>query len=598
VSAEFSSTLSDGKRQQVGDNFRRLLAIALLIGLCLLPIVHAFQVMCTHWVAVPWWDEWWTPGQDLALFYRGALNWSRIFSAHNEHRLVFPRLILVPIALVAGWDVRQAMMLSFLGALAISAGLYRLLQSCDESLAVRIGVWGIMNGLLFAPAQYENFLLGMALIAIVAVALILGVLINLSARSIKAKVLLNGALSLVATYSYGNGMLLWLLLFPIDWSQEKSHDQNVGEKRLTWWSLYLLAAAVSIGCYFISYEHPSRSPELVVSLSRWPELLQYLVVWLGDLFLVQKPAVLGSSVLLLFILLAVCAFSSDFSPARIKSHYPWLVLGCYAVISGMVTAAARLGFGLIEASDHRYTSFTVFLYLAVVGLAFSVYRMIQNRRAVRRIALAGFVIGLIIWTVLWEHSFRIERSLVRTVTKDRKHLLLVMRWSLAIPDNPDMKLLTPYPETPETIRTLAAHDALRPRLVSTQLAQAVRQPPLSADGSAGFLDSAVIDSSGHLEVAGWARIPDRNRPPDCVVIGYQNSTGSWKVFSVTQTGIERPDIATAFHTPMLSKAGFSRGFSDANFLGDRVTLRAWSVDLKRERAFPMAGAIVVGQPSG
>ena len=43
----------------------------MLVGL---PICWAFQVMLTHWVAVPWWDEWFTPGETLASYYRGTLN--------------------------------------------------------------------------------------------------------------------------------------------------------------------------------------------------------------------------------------------------------------------------------------------------------------------------------------------------------------------------------------------------------------------------------------------------------------------------------------------------------------------------------------------
>lgn len=575
-------------------NFRRALLLTILVVLCLLPIACAFHMMRTHWVPVPWWDEWWTPGRDLALFYKGALNWSRIFSEHNEHRLVFPRLILVPLALVAGWDVRQAMMLSFLGALAVSAGLYRLLKFTDEPLATRLVVWGVMNGLLFAPAQYENFLLGTIFIAFVlGIALLLGVLINLSERSIRAKALLNGALALIATYSYGNGMFLWLLLFPIDWSNGKARVRNVAEKRLVWWSLYILAAALSIGCYFISYEHPSRSPAMVLGLSRWPELLHYLVVWLGDLFLTTNPTVLGSSVLLLFILLATCAFSSGISSSRFKSHYPWLVLGCYTLLSGMATAVTRLGFGVIEASDHRYTTFTVFLYLAVTGLAFSVYRATKNDRKLRPIALTGFIVAFTTLATLWANSFCLEAGVLRTVTKARKHLLLVARWSLAIPGNPDMKLLSPYPETPETIRILHEHGVLRPRLVSEKLAQAVRQLPPAGDGSAGLLESVAFTSAGQLGVQGWARLPDRNRPADCVVLGYERSDESWTPYAITETGVPRPDVAAAWRSKSLTPSGFSETLHDETLPAGRLIFRAWVIDLKKERAYPMARAITV-----
>jgi hypothetical protein len=89
---------------------------------------------------------------------------------------------------------------------------------------------------------------------------------------------------------------------------------------------------------------------------------------------------------------------------------------------------------------------------------------------------------------------------------------LVARWSLAIPANPDLHLLSPYRETSERIRPLAAHDALRPRLVGTKLTQAaaLSLPPNSKD--AGYLDQVAFDLPDRLLVQGWAQILSHNQP--------------------------------------------------------------------------------------
>lgn len=193
----------------------------------------------------------------------------------------------------------------------------------------------------------------------------------------------------------------------------------------------------------------------------------------------------------------------------------------------------------------------------------------------------------------WAITFKKERRLLRIFTHAWEHSLLVLRWSEAIPQNPELGLLSPYPlrETVGTIRTLAENDALRPRLVSQRLASAVNERPNTNAASAGTLDAASLDATSHLAFQGWARVPDQERPADCVVLGFETSDGVWKPFLVVETGEKRPAVARHFGSGALARAGFS-GRVDATSLprGD-VTMRAWAIDLQNERAFPMAGAV-------
>jgi len=94
--------------------------------------------MCTHWVAVPFWDEWETPGAQLADYCQGSLDWADLFGQHNEHRLFFPRLIWLPLAILAGSHATIAMLLerdaeAYLAPLGVSF----LMVAQDGSLTVR-----------------------------------------------------------------------------------------------------------------------------------------------------------------------------------------------------------------------------------------------------------------------------------------------------------------------------------------------------------------------------------------------------------------------------------------------------------------------------
>ena len=545
--------------------------------------------MCTHWVPVPFWDEWDSPGAQLASYYRGTLRLGDLFAQHNESRSFFPRLLYLAIYLPAGWDVRFGMAVTFALVCASSAGLYQILRGADPSSRAVPFVFAAMNFLLFSPRQYENFLHAVMIEAFApACALIFAILTNLSGRSLKSKTLVNAALAFVSTYTFANGMLLWLLAFPVETTAARD-----ARARLLWRLAYVLIAAACLVAYFISYRHPPLSPPFASPFAQLPALLHIFLIWLGSVFSVGAPAICGALILLLFAALAAAAISQIRQTGAWRAHYPWLFLGCYTLISGCVVAIGRLGFNYSMAGDVRYTASTVFLYIAVVGLAFSVSAQTKPRPFTNRIALSAAIVSLLVAGAFWGITFKKERRLLPSLTAARQHLLLVFRWSEAIPQNPDLSLLSPYPvrDVVSTIRTLAEHDALRPRLVSPKLASAVNERPNTDAASAGVLDAARIESASQLTFEGWASMPKQNRPADCVIVGFETPDGAWSPFCVVVIGGSRPDVARHLGQAALERTGFS-GRVDATSLprGD-ITLKAVAIDLREERAFSLAGAI-------
>jgi hypothetical protein len=558
-----------------------------MIGLSLLPILAAFYMMCTHWVPVPYWDEWDSPGKQLAAYYRGNLGFADLFSQHNESRSFFPRLVYLALYLTAGWDVRCGMVATFVLACAGSAGLYAVSRRTNPSRGAALLMFAVMNFLLFSPRQYENFLYAiMGEVFTPPCALILAILVNLSNLSLKWKALVNAALALISMYTFANGMLLWVWAFPLETTSALRPEE--ARFRRFWRMAYALIGALSIFCYFISYHHPPLSPPFVSPLERLPALLHFLLYWIGSLFRVGSPAVCGAVVVLLFVGLAAVAISQGRRTGEWRAHYPWLSLGCYPLISGGIVAMGRLGFGYFMAGDVRYTVSTAFFYIAVVGLGFSVYAQAKRRPLKSGIAFSAAIVFLVILLSLWAITFKKERRFLPILTAVRQHSLLVLRWSEAIPQNPEIALLSPYPlaDVVAITRILAEHDALRPRLVSQKLAAAVSAQPNTAGASAGTLEAAKFEAS-ELSFHGWARVPDQDRPADCVVLGFEVDRG-WKPFCVVETGGSRPD-AQQLGSAALRRAGFSGGIRPANFPGGEIILKAWAVDLQNQRAFPIAG---------
>ena len=559
-----------------GRSAKRIIVVALP----LVPVVIAFVVMTRFWVPVPYWDEWATPGDQLIAFYRGTLSFSDLWSQHNESRKFFPRLLYLLLIPSLGWDVRHLMALTFALVCLGSAGLYLLLRATTSAPSSALAApWGIMNLLLFSPGEYWNFLLGIQLEPFTpAVALLFAILANLSQKSLRWKTWVCGALALLSTYTFANGMLLWLLACPLDRRVATSGTPPAGRReRLLCYGGYAAAGVLAIGCYFVSYEHPPLAPEWALPLADPAALIRFFLIWLGSLFLLPWAAWLGAAVLLLFGLLSIAAARTALQRRDWRRCYPWLTLGCYTLASGAITALARLQFGQDAASHLRYGTFTVWLYIAVIGLGWAFWLSQPKSRVGRPILFAGAAVVL----VLFGAALRPSIKVLETESAQRKHLLLVMRWAPAIPQNPELSLLSPYPGTGEKIRTLYSLGVLRPEPVAAPLSDIAKSLPLAADGAAGRLDRVAIDHVGQLTVEGSARSAVRDAPADAVVIGYRTTTTLWTPYVILDPAAE------GRHNAPGRDGAFRRVVPAADLPGGAVTFHAWSIDLQAERALPL-----------
>ena len=555
---------------------KRGLAVTLLLAPCAL----ALFVMVRYWVPVPYWDEWSTPADQLIAYYRGTLSFSDLWSQHNESRKFFPRLLYLLVIPAAGWDVRYFMVLTFALVCLASAGLYLLLRATIHGGSLALpAAWGTMNLLLFSPGEYWNFLLGIQLEPFTpAVALLFAMLINLSSWALRWKTCACAALALLSTYTFANGMLLWVLATPILFQTAQSGGKRTGNgEMLLCYAAYAAAALLAIGCYFISYAHPPLSPEWVSPLGDPLPLIIFLLTWIGSLFLLPGAALTGAAVLVLFAVLGTIAVRIARRQQDWRTFYPWLALGCYTVLSGGITALARLRLAPEAASHPRYGAFTVWLYIAVTGLAWTVWEGTRERRIARALVLA--LVAAVV--LLFGCAFRPVTKLLASDRAHRQHLLQVMRWSPVIPENPELRFLSPYPATAEKIRMLYSLDVLRPKAIPASLLEMVQAPPATDDAAAGRLDRAVIDHLGQLTIEGRTRSPARDAASDAVVIGYESAGGTWTPYLVLDPA----------HNPARNASqkdsAFRRVITGADLPTGAITFRAWSVDLHQERVFPM-----------
>ena len=425
---------------------RRAFVTAALFCLGLVPIVLMMHHVRSSWVPIPFWDEWYTPAKQLESWCRGTLTLGELFSQHNESRKFFPRLLYFALAMTGGWDVRKEMAVFFLEVCLLSVLLWRLLRRTPGSTPIAmLTTWVVMMFLCFSPVQFENFLYGIQLepffvgLAVVAVAAV-----NLSTLSFRSKTLINLLLAFVSTYTFANGMVLWLLAFPL----AAPSDSTPGRRRVLWSGIYLLAAAAAIGFFFAGYKRPSYHPELASVQRQGLDLAHYLILWIGSYFASDRvnPLIAGFVAVGLSAVLGAATLILLLRTKEWRTFYPWVLMGAYAVVTGIVTAFGRLGFGIQQALDSRYTVFSLFFYLAFVGGSFALYcAHIRNGSPGRRACFLThaawlFALGALCW--IW--CYQKNLPLLHLQRESRMKLIDALEWMDVIPDNPDLALVFPY----------------------------------------------------------------------------------------------------------------------------------------------------------
>ena len=81
-----------------------------MLAIC--PVAYLLVFLIGFTVDVPYWDQW-----DLVPLLQkmddGSLSLNDLWSQHNEHRLLFPRLVMLVLARISDWNIYLEYAVSF-----------------------------------------------------------------------------------------------------------------------------------------------------------------------------------------------------------------------------------------------------------------------------------------------------------------------------------------------------------------------------------------------------------------------------------------------------------------------------------------------------
>lgn len=553
------------------------------------PAAAVGYLVLRYGVNVPFSDQW-DFVYHVARGLKGELPLRDLFNQHNEHRMVFPMLVMLGLARLTHWNIVAEMLTSLGLASATFILLIRLARPVLDRAGTLAGLWAALtiSLLVFSLTQSENWLWGwqiqwfLAVLATVgAVALATG---SLERDNPWPLVAAAAGACIVCQLSIASGVAAWGaagLVFAF-------HRQR---RRIL--PVWIVAALVVLGLYLIGYAKPPHHPSPLDALRTPAALLTYVGNYLSGPL--ARRAAWGLGIAGAFIVLAaVAVFRYSHEPRLVA---PWIGLGAFAGANALVTGLGRVGFGPEQALESRYVTIALLMSVALVPLW--ILALIDwPQRRMRPLVLAVGVVGAALMTIA-------------TVQRDRQGLAdfknlyayksLGRECALAASDAADDCLRRLYPN-PSVVRDrmpilrsfgwsgIPAAEAGRLMTITLTGPGGERRWSLHADATpAGWLDTAEL-SGGTLTATGWAHHPRGNDGIARRVILVAGTT----VVGEAIVALDRPDVAAAYRDAGYLRTGWSLR-KEGVAVPDGALLRAYLV-LGDDIVTPLVGSIPLGRP--
>lgn len=574
----------------------RVARCVVVIVLPLLPIVYVVALIARYGVNVPYADEF-TLAPLLVKAHQHSLTFSDLFTQHNEHRYFFPRLLFIAFAWLAKGDLRAEMFFSVFLTVLVSFNLWLLVRktipgSAGQSLVLVF----LFNVLLFSPVQAENWTWGFQFPLFLCNYLFsCALLVAVSNLGMWRKFGACLVLAFVGTFSFGGGVLLWALTFPVALISQR----ELGWKpRAIWVVAWICAGGGSVALYFFHYVKPPYHPPIAASGNPVDYFL-YVAAFCGAhlsratrLEPIMQAASIGIVLLLVYLGIMLYALRRFREFALVSQMLPWFALGAYSLLSALLAAAARIGFGVNQALDSRYTSFSLYLSIAAIAL-FVIMKEDLRRRInghgesalvrIETILLTGFAIFSLV-AFSWGRGFVVESERTRLWGKGALLFTNVMESG----EIHERYLMANVTDARKFANLLDSIGLIYPPMIHTaEIAKLETRPK-----QAGFIDG-IAPSPKASSVMGWAIIPQTLRPAHCVVLTYQEPGKGEVAFRVAGEIYDRPDVATALHTKQATATGWMCHFDRSTLPPGEILLSAWAFDANRGILYPLGNPSIL-----
>ncbi len=338
------------------------------VVLALVPFLYLIGVMARYRLDFPYLDQW----ELIPLLeksYEGDLAFRDFWAQHNEHRLIFPRIIMLVLARASGWNIAWELATNIVLGAGIFVALVCQLKRTEKAIGASEARWLIplISLLVFSMNQWENWLLGWQLQELLNVLAAVTGLMLLTDTACRWPHFVGAVLlGVVATYSFANGMSYWVIglvaLFTVTPDNTRTKYFRSG--------IWLAVSGLTAVSYLYDYHAPEYHPSVWLVFKHPVEYASYILKYLG------APVVnfngVGASLSGLLGLGTFCALTRRLVRAHavpLKLLAPYLAFALYGIASAMIIGVGRVGFGSAQAMSPRYITFANLFWVANLVLA-------------------------------------------------------------------------------------------------------------------------------------------------------------------------------------------------------------------------------------
>jgi hypothetical protein len=347
----------------------------------LLPLPILIWFIWQHAILVPYGDEF----SLVPLIHNmntGTLTFANVVAQHNEHRPVFPNLLLLVMADVSHWTISWEIVANLVLAFASFALLLKLVwQTFPERPVPRWGLALAFAWIAFSPNQYENWLSGWEIEWFLC---ILGVLVTITVLSSSRPMSMSrmgiaAVAAAVADYSLASGVLAWVAgLIILFCRREKP----------AWKFAWTLIAVLIASPYYYHYRGTNpRQGSATYTLEHPGAFGRYVLTYLGDPLstshrsTVTQIGAAFAGVALAAAFTASCCYVALRNRAALPRLAPWIALAAFSVGSAVLTGVGRLKLGSVQALSSRYVSVSLLFLMAAIVVAIIALENLPPRHA-------------------------------------------------------------------------------------------------------------------------------------------------------------------------------------------------------------------------
>jgi len=188
--------------------------LARLLLIATPPLLIGFLIF-RDGVDTPFWDEWDGTAPLFEKMAAGTLGFTDFFAQHNEHRILFPRLIFFGLGRLTHWNIRAELFVSWFLALICLFNIWQMTWRSGWKDSIR-SFWILFSSsvLLFSPLNHDNFLWGFQIGFLLPLAGVTACIWVATYVRHPLNFVFSIILCTICTFSIASGLTGWLLTTP------------------------------------------------------------------------------------------------------------------------------------------------------------------------------------------------------------------------------------------------------------------------------------------------------------------------------------------------------------------------------------------------